>query len=247
MTHYKKNVEKFIEDSPSWLKAAYIAFMRFVRWLLAMTGLLLKLDRLSQGSQRFHYLRSLLAIHHLDDMVFLDTPWWTYEAIQALQMHIHQLGYKPVIFEYGSGASTIWLAKRAAKVISVEHDMGWYHQLKDKIPQQVELLLKEAENGPSTSYGSHKAPNLNFKSYVQAIKETNQIFDVIIIDGRSREACLKACLPYLKQDGIIIFDNSNRKRYQQALLTSGLVIERFYGCVPGSPFKSETALLKKAR
>lgn len=58
--------------------------------------------------------------------------------------------------------------------------------------------------------------DLDFSNYEKKIKEINKKFDLIIIDRRARSSCLKECLKHLKKNGIVIFDNSFRKkRYQQ--------------------------------
>ncbi len=242
-----EQTENRIEKSPQWLKSLYVSVMQCIKGFLAKIGLLSKLDKRAHKDQSFHYLRSLMAIHQLDDMIMLDVPWWTYSAIEAIEQHIHTLGYKPSVFEYGSGASTIWLAKRSAQVISIEHDKVWYQQLKlklDKFPNVTLILQPPAQGSDDKKYQSQKMSNVNFEEYVKAIKATNQTFDLIIVDGRCREACLEECLAYLKPNGMIIFDNSNRRRYQDAILSSSLNIQRYYGRVPGSPFKSETAILR---
>ncbi len=242
-----EKMEGAIESSPFWLKSVYVSLMQIFKGLLKSIGLLKKLDTSAKKSQKLHYFRSLLAIHQLDDMIALDVPWWTYSAIEAIEQHIQSLGYKPAVFEYGSGASTIWLAKRSDKVISIEHDKIWYQQLKEKLQQfpNVTLVLQPPVQGlVEKKYQSQKMENMNFQNYVKSIKATNQTFDLIIVDGRCREACLEECLAHLKPNGMIIFDNSNRKRYQNAMVSSQLNIQRYYGRVPGSPFKSETAILK---
>jgi hypothetical protein len=43
---------------------------------------------------------------------------------------------------------------------------------------------------------------------------------------------------------VIVFDNSNRSRYQEAILTSGLRVSRHRGWVPSLPYQSETTLLR---
>ena len=43
----------------------------------------------------------------------------------------------------------------------------------------------------------------------------------------------------------IVFDNSNRGRYSEAILTSGLQATRHRGFVPSLPYKSETTLLRR--
>ncbi len=241
-------MEKALEASPLWLKSFYVHLMKGIKHVLSAMGLLKKLDNLACQSQRFHYLRSLLAIHQLEDMIQLDIPWWTYDAISEIDAHIQQLGYAASVFEYGSGASTLWLAKRKCKVFSIEHDSAWFYRLQQKLNNYPEVVLQLAEPVPSKTidaYHSQKQPHVSFKNYVQTIDSDTTQYDLIIIDGRAREMCLEKALHHLKDNGLIIFDNSNRKRYQAALKASGYEIKRFYGRVPGSPFKSETAILRK--
>jgi hypothetical protein len=208
--------------------------------------LLQVLDKRAKENQTFHYWRSLLSIYQLDDMIMLDVPWWTYSAIDAIETFIKTLPHKALVFEYGSGASTIWLAKRAEQVISVEHDKLWFNKLENEANRysNITLIWREPQQSLDHNYASKKLSSVNFKSYVRSIHEFQTHYDLIIIDGRSREACLKECLPFLKPNGIIVFDNSNRKRYQAILQNENVVVQRFYGRVPGSPFKSETAILK---
>jgi len=46
---------------------------------------------------------------YVDDLVNLDIPWWTYGAIDAVQQHLESLKGRARLFEFGSGASTVWL------------------------------------------------------------------------------------------------------------------------------------------
>jgi hypothetical protein len=241
-------MEPVVDHVPQTLKNCYVWIMQSTKGFLSFIHVLPLLDKLARKHQRFHYLRSLLAIYQLDDMIALDVPWWTYSAIAAIDQHIKKLDYKPAVFEYGSGASTIWLARRCDRVISVEHDKIWYQRLKNKIAgiSQVKLILQEPEKDQTDKkYRSKKMPRASFKSYVKAIEQSDQLYDLIIIDGRSREACLETCLSFLKPNGIIVFDNSDRKRYQPAIQASTLMVHRYAGIVPGSPFKSETAILTR--
>ncbi|HZP02729.1 MAG TPA: hypothetical protein VFD30_20945 [Terriglobia bacterium] len=60
-------------------------------------------------------------------------------------------------------------------------------------------------------------------------------FDVIVIDGAERVSCAREAVPRLKQDGIIIFDNSDRPAYQKGVeLLHAARLGRidFYGFVP---------------
>ena len=77
---------------------------------------------------------------------------------------------------------------------------------------------------------------VNFKSYVNAINKIDENFDFIAIDGRCRSACLKLATSKLKPNGIVLFDDSRRRRYQKGLVDSGLMIKRYKGMKSGVPF-----------
>src|SRR3546814_16693648 len=84
-------------------------------------------------------------------MVRLDLPWWTLRAKRLVE---HHLAARPEarVFEYGAGASTVFLARRARQVVSVEHDPLWYDvvsgQLKD-LPGATLPLVEAPVAAPS--------------------------------------------------------------------------------------------------
>ena len=41
------------------------------------------------------------------------------------------------MLEYGSGESTIILAKHVNKLVSVEHDINWFNKIKHRVPDNV--------------------------------------------------------------------------------------------------------------
>lgn len=245
------NFEPVLDTSPAWLKKCYTHLMHAVGKGLDHVGLMHWLEKKAPDNQRYHFIRSLFAIHQLGDMIQLDTPWWTYEAITKVDALLQAQNRQAVIFEYGSGASTIWLAKRAQTVISIEHDAEWFEKLQAYKQEYAHIMLLHEppilkQNTTNSLYTSAKAPNLDFTRYASSIDDFSRLFDVIIIDGRARVACLQHALAKCHPNGFIVFDNSNRERYQQALKQRGrLRIERYPGRVPGSPFKSETAIIYK--
>lgn len=244
-------LETILEAAPGILKTRYVAVMKVLKASLRSCGLLQKLDSRVHSDRRFHYLRSLLAIHQIEDLVWLDVPWWTYTAIDAVDEYLAAKEGARVL-EYGSGASTVWLAKKARSVVSIEHDPSWCQTLKDQfanpgllhLKERVTILLRPPDSSVAGDerYRSGRASG-SLRSYVHAVEEFEKTFDLIVIDGRCRCESLSVALPYLAPGGLIVFDNSNRSRYQPTLRDSGLTVRRFKGWVPGSPFPSETALL----
>lgn len=244
------NLEHYIDFSPHWAKHIYIKILQALKKISTRCGIIAWLDKHAAYSRQHHYIRSLFATHQLNDMIALDTPWWTYHAIEFVDEHLANMGHQAMVFEYGSGASTLWLAKRCQSLISIEHDAQWYQQIAQHTNNNKNILLLHLPpnilqvNKPSF-YSSDKQPFLDFQSYVESINKFERQFDIIIIDGRCRPQCLSFAIEKLNKNGIIVFDNSNRERYQYCLSKPGIEIQRFWGRVPGSPFRSETAILKK--
>src|SRR3989339_318086 len=67
-------------------------------------------------------------------------PWVTYSFIDFIS---ERLNTNMDIFEYGSGNSTLWYAKKVSSVTSVEHDKKWFEKIKNSMPQNVNLNYQE--------------------------------------------------------------------------------------------------------
>ena len=68
---------------------------------------------------------------------------------------------------------------------------------------------------------------------------------MVIIDGRDRANCAKNCIGSLTDKGVIIFDDSDRKQYQDGydfLRDHGFKQIEFIGMGPGLTFKFETSI-----
>lgn len=144
-------------------------------------------------------------------------PWITYSAINFLEKRIHK---KMVVFEYSCGNSTLWWASRAKKLISCEHNKLWYEKMKQQIPQNVELSHIDLVYGGM---------------YSNEVSKYNMMFDIIIIDGRDRINCVKKSLKAIKEDGVFIWDNSERASYKEGydfLLLNGYKRLDFEGMGP---------------
>lgn len=117
-------------------------------------------------------------------------PWYIYPSIE----YLIQFDYKKQdIFEWGSGNSTLFWAKRARQVISIEDDSKWYEKVKSEALKNMKLNLVQEK-----------------KEYIQSIGDFNKSFDIIVIDAKYRQECAEIAPKYLKKSGFIIFDNSDR-------------------------------------
>lgn len=180
------------------------------------------------GWQR--WFSSLFAIYETDRMIALDLPWWNVAATREIEQHLAACGNARV-FEYGSGASTVWLAQRCGEIVTVEHDKEWLDkfQRQTKGHDNVSLLHRPIDNGPG--------------KYVNAINEFDGKFDVIVIDGRHRSACLETAASRLSANGIVVFDDSGRSRYRDAIEKSALKEARHFGRSYCVPYPDYTSLL----
>jgi hypothetical protein len=232
---------------------AYVAAMRRLRRLAVRTGLLRSLER-RRDSRRALYLRSLLSVHDVGDMMRLDLAWWPFEAMARIETFLEQREGQAVAFEYGPGASTAWLARRCRRVDFVEHDAEWWSEaepLFGRFDNVFGRLVPPAPMPPGATpvcRSRRRAwAGAEFADYVHAIREAPGPFDLIVIDGRAREACLAEAERHLKKDGIIVFDDARRRRYRAALAACGLAAERCRGLTPTAPYPSTTLLLARRR
>lgn len=150
-------------------------------------------------------------------------PWYTYSAIEFVdQFDLNQ----KTVFEWGCGNSSLFFAERAAKVISVEHDMSWYEQMRSVLKSNQELKYVTLEQYPGS------------------IKDYGKKFDIIVIDGQRRFDCVRSITSFLKEDGMVILDNSDWFYLSAAFLREelGLVQVDFHGFGPINAYTWTTSV-----
>ncbi|WP_198350872.1 class I SAM-dependent methyltransferase [Flavisphingomonas formosensis] len=217
------------------LKRTYIRLAQAAPGWLAPGGVFSSAARAPHGWRR--WAASLGAIYHIDRMIALDIPWWNVAATVEIERF---LAARPgaSVFEYGSGASTLWLARRAARIVSVEHDAAWAEKLSVRLAGKNHVTLLSA--------GFDHMGDPALQPYVRAIAPTGQ-HDLIVVDGRLRTACLDAAIPHLKTDGLLLFDDSGRSRYRAAIGACGLAERRLHGLSYCVPYPDSTSLMTHRR
>jgi|TARA_B110000259_G_scaffold90249_1_gene104792 hypothetical protein len=159
-------------------------------------------------------------------------PWVTYASLHFISQKLENTSFN--LFEYGSGNSTLWFSKRVKYIISVEHDANYYEIIKNKIklPSNITYILSDIKN-----------------DYSKKVLDYKDEFHIIIIDGRDRITCTKNSLKALRQDGIIIWDNSDREKYQEAydfLSNAGFKKIDFKGLGPIGHIEWQTSIFYKS-
>lgn len=134
--------------------------------------------------------------------VFNIIPPYTPELLKSVQVYlktyIQPIEY-PSILELGSGYSTIWFAMLRGIVLSVEHDRGWYQEVR-KVLLENDLMQKVVL--------CHANPE-KFSTLVK--KSIDSIYDVVLIDciDEQRKNCARAAMTKVKSQGLLVIDDSH--------------------------------------
>jgi len=188
-------------------------------------------------------------------------PWWPYAATEYLEK-IVRTDHR--VFEFGSGNSTLWWKSLSSNVISIDHDPDWNKTAGSKLIEQDEtcnsqhyailqpffeagldkILIKNVARSWRAGLRTHE-----FKSYAaELLNYPKNHFDFIVIDGMARVLCAWIAAKVIKEDGIIIMDDTERNMYQLAyeyLAGCGFKRIDFIGIKPIVPHKSCTSIFLK--
>ena len=123
-----------------------------------------------------------------------DWPWLTKDAVEILEKVLKE---EDRGLEFGSGRSTLWLAKRVGKIISTEDNEEWFNKVQKNIRdsglKNVEVYFRQAEK------------------YTESLDESgDESLDFVLVDGFARDICTQKSFNKLKSGGILIIDNINR-------------------------------------
>ncbi|MCW2656567.1 MAG: putative methyltransferase [Jatrophihabitans sp.] len=233
-------------DTVLKVKGAYAAGARQAGVALSRLGVMNDTPP-SRDNRLRHWAYSLTKAYDSLAIAELDVPWWTYRAIDVVDSWL-SAHPKPIrVYEYGSGASTLWLSRRADEVYTVEHHRGFAEHIAPTLAGQPNIHMRIVEPVPSSSpvVSSQKEGNadLDFADYVNSIGAVDGEFSLIVIDGRAREACLRAAIPRLDPDGLIVFDNTRRRRYRDAIAAAGVHERVLRGLTPTLPYADQTSLI----
>lgn len=244
-----------VPDLVSTAKSTYAKGARAAGRGLTKVGLLPEQPP-ARSSRVKHWAYSLTRAHDSLGISELDVPWWTYGAIDAVERFITERRRAGEVraFEWGSGASTIWLARRVTRVDSVEHHRGFGEMIQARLADgfpNADLRIVEPVASDDPVIGSHKEGHgkLDFADYVghiDGVAAERGPFDLIVVDGRAREACLAAGLTHLAPGGIVVFDNTFRRRYRAAIEAQPVAETRYRGLTPTLPYPDQTSVITRA-
>jgi len=162
-------------------------------------------------------------------------PWYTYAAIEQLSKW--EFGDCDVL-EYGCGNSTLWWAKHARSVTSIENSKDWYQRMASKVPDTCNLLLEPVD--------AERPDSRQLKRYVEAVDALG-LFDVIVIDGVNypgvRRRCTERGMAHLRAGGLVIVDNADWLPLTcQMMRDAGFFELDYCGLGPLNEFSETTSL-----
>lgn len=158
----------------------------------------------------------------------MDAYWWVV-IFQRLEVKMDWLGEKnyvpklsaqtveflegvvtseSLVFETGSGNSTVWFAKRAKRVVSLEDHDDWY--------KKVQKLLDKERLENVTMYFDVEYEKKPLRSILK--KEDMILYDIVLHDGphgKERKALLvKEVYHLVKLGGYLVLDDTDREPYK---------------------------------
>ncbi len=108
-----------------------------------------------------------------------------------------------LVLEFGSGGSTWWVATRHAwrrcpRWIAIEHNYEWYKEVWVALEREADVL---------------QVPRVLFASSVDkyAYPPVTDKADVVIVDGKWRDAVLAGIHEYLTDDGVVFLHDAHRR------------------------------------
>jgi hypothetical protein len=193
---------------------------------------------LRTSTQRKHIFRWLNSFQK-DFFLRRRQPWMVFDAVDFLNS-LPIEGKR--VFEYGSGGSTLYWLSRNMICVSVEHDLGWYETVRIHLDASMKADYRLVQPKKSQSEESLDIANpllylsgdpafrgycfKNYASQIDAFPDGN--FDVVLVDGRARPACIMHSAPKVKVNGLLILDNADRIYYTPK---TGSFL-RNYSCLP---------------
>jgi hypothetical protein len=137
-----------------------------------------------------------------------DEPWLAQGAVRFLHDNLTADG---IGWEWGSGRSTAWFARRLRFVTSVEHDGEWHKIVQAKLAAAdlANIDYRHIALDHPVDEPTHAHYDV-LPSYVTVATDlANNSLDFALIDGHYRMACVLAIVPKMKPGGLLVIDNSN--------------------------------------
>ena len=120
------------------------------------------------------------------------------------------------VLEWGSGGSTVWLADRlpaGAHLTSVEHHAAWFAKVGERLGERENVTRVLAE--PTGDMGRNATIDEENAAHLGAYLDApgGQKYDVIMVDGVARVACMERARELLNPGGVVFLHDAQRDWY----------------------------------
>jgi hypothetical protein len=162
-----------------------------------------------------------------------ELPWWPYPAIRHIEKVLRPDFH---VWEYGSGMSSTWLARRVGTLETVDDNHQWHARVQARL----------ARAGCSNASCELRS----ISAYAAPAGRTAP--DFVVVDGSVRDECTRTALQYVKRPGFIYLDNSDMYRTDievavglltEAAEKGGGELRLFVGLAPGMISSNQGLLL----
>jgi predicted O-methyltransferase YrrM len=123
-----------------------------------------------------------------------DAPWLTPASVRVLESWLRP---EDRGLEWGSGRSTLWIARRIKWLVSVEHDEAWSGRVRAWI----------SEHGIKNVEHRFCSDELSYLAVADEIPPGS--LDFVLVDGIARDRCALIALSRLRPGGLLVIDNAN--------------------------------------
>jgi hypothetical protein len=130
-----------------------------------------------------------------------EQPWLVPAAIPFIEARLRP---GMAALEWGAGRSTLWLARLGLSVLSIEARADWVEEARERIAVAglaglVRFVPVAAARGTNLA-GAVAAAAENFAPHS---------FDLVLVDGHFKAACLRPACAALKPRGLLVLDDSH--------------------------------------
>jgi hypothetical protein len=174
-----------------------------------------------------------------------EVPWISFPALRYLEQFIRP---HHAVFEYGGGGSTLWFARRARSVLTMESEADWHGRLAQTLEDRG---LKNATCEFHALSGD-SPDRFGKDAFFRRIE--SETWDVVLVDcylgfsaeryGLTRPFALELALQHTNPGGIVVLDDS--WMFKELLEPRpGWHIENFVGTGPCRYGVTSTAIFEK--
>lgn len=129
--------------------------------------------------------------------------WLCPDALQILALWLERTD---VAFQWGSGAGTIWLAKRIKHLTSVEHDPVQAQKVQSQL--HAEGLDSRVSYHLRTDTNLTAHPHCDYVGLIKIVADHS--LDLCLVDGLLPWACCLASVLKLKAGGLLVLHHAER-------------------------------------